>query len=372
MAGVALALVDEVLRARRRRSSVGSSPRPRSTSASARCASSRELGVGERLEPEQRAAREQRPGQREERVLGGRAHEHEQPFFDERAATRPAARARSGAPRRGRGSCPGRARRAGPGRARATSRTSFTPALTADSVSNAFALTPAIEAGDRGLARSRRTPQHERRQPVGLDEDPERLARPEQVLLADDLVERPGPQPRRERCPAREPLLDRRREQVRTRRHRRRLRPTTRQSHCQFQAVFRHPTGYLIAGSGHGFCYRPGNLIAGFGHLFMGARLGFARRRPGRQGALNNLAIGCGLREHQRAPPGGDQRSQPRTVRGDSARPRMKRRTVELGQHLLFRPREVEHEGPASDPDRMLLNGRRNATVTEHPQYSQF
>ena len=38
----------------------------------------------ERLEPEERAAREQRAGEREERVLGGRADEHEQPFLDER------------------------------------------------------------------------------------------------------------------------------------------------------------------------------------------------------------------------------------------------------------------------------------------------
>ena len=40
--------------------------------------------VVERFEPEQRAAREQRSGEREERVLGGRADEDEESFFDER------------------------------------------------------------------------------------------------------------------------------------------------------------------------------------------------------------------------------------------------------------------------------------------------
>ena len=43
-----------------------------------------ERGVVERLEPEQRAAREQRTGEREEGVLGGRADEDEQALLDER------------------------------------------------------------------------------------------------------------------------------------------------------------------------------------------------------------------------------------------------------------------------------------------------
>ena len=43
-----------------------------------------ELFVAEWFETEQRAAREQRTGEREERVLGGRADEDEEPFLDER------------------------------------------------------------------------------------------------------------------------------------------------------------------------------------------------------------------------------------------------------------------------------------------------
>ena len=44
----------------------------------------------ERLEPEQGRARQQRAGDREERVLGGGADQDEQPLLDVRAAARPA------------------------------------------------------------------------------------------------------------------------------------------------------------------------------------------------------------------------------------------------------------------------------------------
>ena len=47
------------------------------------------------------------------------------------------------------------------------------------------------EPGDRGLARAGRPPEDQRREPVRLDQHPQRLARAEQMLLADDLVERP-------------------------------------------------------------------------------------------------------------------------------------------------------------------------------------
>ena len=40
--------------------------------------------IGERFEAEQRAARQQRTGEREERILGGRADEHEETLLDER------------------------------------------------------------------------------------------------------------------------------------------------------------------------------------------------------------------------------------------------------------------------------------------------
>ena len=53
------------------------------------------------------------------------------------------------------------------------------------------------------------------REPVGLDQHPQRLARAEQVVLADDVVEGPGPQPGRERRLARPSrVLGRRGEQV--------------------------------------------------------------------------------------------------------------------------------------------------------------
>ena len=64
--------------------SVASSPRPRSLVGERALRELAQIVVGERLEPEQRAAREQRAGEREERVLGGRADEHEQTLLDER------------------------------------------------------------------------------------------------------------------------------------------------------------------------------------------------------------------------------------------------------------------------------------------------
>ena len=80
------------------------------------------------------------------------------------------------------------------------------------------------EAGDGGLAGAGRAPEDHRREPVGLDQDPQRLPGPEQVLLADDLVERAGPQAGRERRPPLESLGDRSAEEVVG--HRPMLRPT--------------------------------------------------------------------------------------------------------------------------------------------------
>jgi hypothetical protein len=47
----------------------------------------------------------------------------------------------------------------------------------------------------RGLAHARRAPQDHRMQPPRIERRAQRLARPEQVLLADDLVERVRAQP---------------------------------------------------------------------------------------------------------------------------------------------------------------------------------
>ena len=52
---------------------------------------------------------------------------------------------------------------------------------------------------ERRLARAGRAVEHERRHAVGLDREPQRPARPDHVLLADELVERLRPQPPRER-----------------------------------------------------------------------------------------------------------------------------------------------------------------------------
>ena len=59
-----------------------------------------------------------------------------------------------------------------------------------------------------------RPPEDHRRQPVGLDQRPQRLARAEQVVLPDDVVERAGPQPGGERRAGRQRVLGRRGEQV--------------------------------------------------------------------------------------------------------------------------------------------------------------
>ena len=203
--------------------SVGSLPRPRSSSASARCASSLERGVVERLEPEQRAAREQRSGEREERVLGGRADEHEETLFDEReqhvllrageavhlVEEQDRALAALAEP--------------GPGPFGDLAHVLDARAHRAERLERLLA-DARDEAGDRGLAGAGRTPDDDRREPVGLDEHPQRLPRPEQVLLADDLVERPRPQPRRERRLPRQPLLHRRSKQIRPPTHPARLR----------------------------------------------------------------------------------------------------------------------------------------------------
>ena len=68
--------------------------------------------------------------------------------------------------------------------------------------------------GQGRLPGARRPPEDHRRQPVGLHQRPQRLPRAEQLLLADDVVEVPRPQPRRQRRVGRQRLLRRRREQV--------------------------------------------------------------------------------------------------------------------------------------------------------------
>ena len=61
--------------------------------------------------------------------------------------------------------------------------------------------------GQRGLARSRRPPQHHRGELVCLDEGPKGFTRPEQMVLPNDVVEPEGPKPGRQRGPAGEQLV---------------------------------------------------------------------------------------------------------------------------------------------------------------------
>ena len=183
-----------------------------------------EVVLFERLETEERAAGEQGAGEREERVLGGCTDEDEQAFLHEREedVLLGAAEAVNFVEEHDRAL-----------------------ALLAETGAGALGDLAHIlhagtdggetlerlrgragnELGDGGLARARRPPEDERGESVGFEEDPQRSPGCEQVPLADDVIERHRPHPRRERCPAREPVLDRRREQVRPRSTRRSRHP---------------------------------------------------------------------------------------------------------------------------------------------------
>ena len=73
-----------------------------------------------------------------------------------------------------------------------TSRTSFTVAVTADSCDERLAPCCADQPGDRGLAGARRTPEDDRRQPVGLDRAP--------AAAGPDRAGGPARRPRRACC----------------------------------------------------------------------------------------------------------------------------------------------------------------------------
>ena len=95
-----------------------------------------------------------------------------------------------------------------------TSRTSFTPALTAERGTKRLAVASATTEARVVLPVPGRAPQDRRGQPVGLDERPQRRARADQVALADDLVEGAGPQAGGQRGPWRPGVLGRPGEQV--------------------------------------------------------------------------------------------------------------------------------------------------------------
>ena len=206
-------------RARRRRSSTGSSPSPRSSSASARAS---EL------------ARSSSPsGSSRNSVL----RDSSGPVSEKNgfSVVAPTSTSRPSSTNGSSTSCCAREKRCtssrnrivpwpcSPSRARArsaTSRTSFTPALTGRSVSNAFSVSPAIEPGDRRLAGSGRAPEH-RPTTAGPTRSAPAAACPRRADAA-------GRRPRRasgdasapRAAPARQPLLHRRRKQIRTPSHR--------------------------------------------------------------------------------------------------------------------------------------------------------
>ena len=88
-----------------------------------------------------------------------------------------------------------------------TSRTSFTPAVTADICSKARRVVPATASASVVLPGARRTPEDRAGQPVLLDQPAQRPTGTDEVLLADDLVERARPQPGGERRLAAQLLL---------------------------------------------------------------------------------------------------------------------------------------------------------------------
>lgn len=68
--------------------------------------------------------------------------------------------------------------------------------------------------GQGGLARAGRSPQDHRAQAVSLDQHPQRLPRTEEVVLADDVIERDRPESIRQRGAPGKVILDRRCEQI--------------------------------------------------------------------------------------------------------------------------------------------------------------
>ena len=153
------------------------------------------------------------PGQREERVLGGRADQHEQALLDvrkQRVLLR-AVEAMDLVEEQDRAAALLAHAGAGP--------LGDLPHVLHTRGDRRQRLERLLggarhQARDRGLAGSGRPPEDHRRESVGLDEHAERFARTEQVLLPDDVVERTGAEPRCERCPSLQSLRDRGREQV--------------------------------------------------------------------------------------------------------------------------------------------------------------
>ena len=156
----------------------------------ARSNSSPRSSALEALQHVDRGARQQRAVHLERRILGGRADEGEQALLDERqegVLLRLVEAVHLVDEQDGvRGRCAASA-----SSARCTaSRMSFTPESTAESAMNSASKAFAIRRASVVLPDARRPPQDHRVRLARLEREAQRLARPEQVALADHLVER--------------------------------------------------------------------------------------------------------------------------------------------------------------------------------------
>ena len=172
-----------------------------------------EVGGGERLEAEQGGARQQRAGEGEVGVLGGRPHEDEQALLHvgQQGVLLGAVEAvhlveeQDGA----------LAVLTGPGRGPLGDLPDVLhPGGHRGERFERLAGGAGHEAGDGRLAGAGRSPEDHRRQAVGLDQDAQRTAGAEQVLLADDVVEGARPQAGGQRGAALQALRHRGAEEV--------------------------------------------------------------------------------------------------------------------------------------------------------------
>ena len=95
-----------------------------------------------------------------------------------------------------------------------TSRTSLTPDGGGVELLEVGLRVAGDDVGQRGLAGARRAVEDHAGQPVGLEHPPQQLARPDEMLLADELVERARPHPHGQRLHAVEGGLSLLREQI--------------------------------------------------------------------------------------------------------------------------------------------------------------
>ena len=78
----------------------------------------------------------------------------------------------------------------------------MTPLVTALSWTNLLRLGLSQQEGERRLAGAGRAVEDHRAQAIGRQQSPQQLAFAQKLLLADELVERGGPHPRRQRLRA--------------------------------------------------------------------------------------------------------------------------------------------------------------------------